>query len=81
MSKASKWARKGRRAFRFRERLSPYERRLRLIPLFAVVGLHGDLLIKADANVDSRSDQRMKVKEAIRFARWILDTFGESDAH
>ena len=70
MSNASAWARKGRRVMRFRERLTAYQRRRRLIPLTAVVDFHGDLLIE--------DSQRLSPSEALRLARWILDTFGET---
>ena len=71
MSKASTWARKTSRLMRFRERLTPYERRRRMIPLVASVLPNGKL------SLDPENRQRLSPQQALRLARWILDTFGE----
>ena len=70
MSKASAFARKARREMRFRERLTPFQRRRNMTPIVAVVEPQGDLLID--------KEQRLRPREALRLARWILDTFGEA---
>lgn len=73
MSRASSWARKGRRQLRFREHLTAYDRRRRNAPLVATVGLHGDLLI----GDDDGSHTRLRPSECRRLARWLLRVFGE----
>ena len=74
-SKAGRWARQGRDVMRFRERLSPYERRCSMVPFVATVGLRGKMLLGEDSN--DMAAQTLSPKEALRLARWILDTFGE----
>ena len=75
MSKASAWANKGRRQMRFRERLTAFQRARHLQGLVCVVGRNGDLVL---SEIDEPTEDRLSPKEAVRFARWILDTFGES---
>ena len=72
MSKASEWARTGRRKMRFRERLTKRQRSLKLTPLLAEVTVNETL--------DLGEGQILSPDEARRFARWILDTFGEAPA-
>lgn len=52
---------------RFRERLTAYQRRRKMTPLIATIHDQGDLMLG--------EDQRLCPKEALRLARWILDTF------
>ena len=73
MSKASEWAGKGRR-LRFTERLSNGDRRKKLEPLAFTVGQRGDLVV---GRYEAATSDRLRPEEALRFARWILDTFGE----
>jgi hypothetical protein len=74
MSKASKWARRGREVMRFSERLTRYHRRRKWVPFVAIVGPQGQLLLDVKQHSDGQS---LRPSEAVRFAHWILDTFEE----
>lgn len=74
MSKASRHARRAK-DLRFRERLTAFQRKRRLIPLVAVVGTRGDLVFPKHKGDESN---RVAPREALRLARWILATFGDA---
>ena len=74
MSKASEWAGTGRR-MHFRERLTKQDRRGGLTPFVAIVGAQGALVLDKD---DHGEVFRLRPDEALRFARWIIDTFGDA---
>ena len=73
MSKASQWARRAKE-MRFRERLTAFQRRRRMIPLIAVVSERGDLVFPKHHGDESN---RVRSCEALRFGRWLLKIFEE----